>query len=60
MFSILEIFELHPLYSLWVSDITAHAEVVTDDEETRYHAGTIGTYHPETKKKKGLLRFFGR
>lgn len=38
----------------------AHSEVVTDDEDAHHHTGTIGTYHPEVKKKKGLLRFFGR
>ncbi|XP_045176119.1 liprin-beta-1-like isoform X3 [Mercenaria mercenaria] len=38
----------------------AQAEAVTDDEDPNYVGHSAGTYHPEVKKKKGFLRFFGR
>ena len=34
---------------------------MTDDEDGMHFSGnTTGSYHPEIKKKKGFLRFFGR
>ncbi|XP_060560894.1 liprin-beta-1-like isoform X7 [Ruditapes philippinarum] len=38
----------------------AQAEAVTDDEDPNYVGNSAGSYHPEVKKKKGFLRFFGR
>jgi hypothetical protein len=43
-----------------VTIYTAQAEAVTDDEDPNYVGNSAGSYHPEVKKKKGFLRFFGR
>lgn len=38
----------------------AQSEAVTDDEDPNLIGHSAGGYHPEVKKKKGFLRFFGR